>query len=197
MTPFHNLQLDIQDTQPPPDIPGLAYRPDFLCADQEKALLDCIDAQPWSHVLRRRVQHYGWRYDYTARTVTSDMRLGALPSWARPLALRLVNEGLVRQCPDQLIVNEYVGAQGISRHVDAPGSFADGIVSISLAEPWHMVFRCDERRESLLLDRRSALVLHSDARYQWTHEIPARKSEPGFGMRTRRVSLTFRQVITD
>jgi alkylated DNA repair dioxygenase AlkB len=41
------------------------------------------------------------------------------------------------------------------------------------------------------------LILSGEARYDWTHEIPARKSDVINGARqprTRRVSLTFRTV---
>ena len=63
-----------------------------------------------------------------------------------------------------------------------------------------MVFR--ERGEGrgrnviLRLDRRSAAVMTGDARYRWTHEIPKRKNEPGRVARGRRISLTFRKVLT-
>lgn len=62
-----------------------------------------------------------------------------------------------------------------------------------------MVFRqrrTGERR-SLVLAPRSLLILSGEARYDWTHEIPARKSDVIEGMRqprARRVSLTFRIV---
>ena len=145
------------------------------------------------------MQHYGWRYDYKARQVDASMRLGPLPEWATRLARKLVSSRLLADPPDQVIVNEYVGDQGISRHVDAETSFADGIATISLLESWEMVFR--ERGEgrgrnvTLRLDRRSAAILTGDARYRWTHEIPKRKHEPGRVARGRRISLTFRKVL--
>ena len=180
-----------------PSIPGLLYRPRFVSEAQEQTLLAAVDAAPWRGDLKRRVQHYGWRYDYRSRGVTPDMRLGELPRWALPTAEMLFSCGLLKQRPDQLIVNEYVGAQGINKHIDAPESFADGIASISLGEAWEMVFRQGARKEAMTLERGSALVLHGDARYRWTHEVPARRFEPGTPgfARGRRVSLTFRKVL--
>jgi hypothetical protein len=35
----------------------------------ETRLVDAIDAAPWINELRRRVQHYGWRYVYQGRGV--------------------------------------------------------------------------------------------------------------------------------
>lgn len=47
------------DTLPPaaPDIPGLQYLPDFIAAEEERALIKIIDQQPWLNDLKRRVQH--------------------------------------------------------------------------------------------------------------------------------------------
>jgi len=50
-------------------------------------------------------------------------------------------------------------------------------------------------RSSILLEPHSLLMLSGEARYSWSHEIPARQSDLIEGMRVtrgRRVSLTFR-----
>ena len=182
-----------------PGVPGLGYVRDFLSENEEAELVATIDRGEWSSELKRRVQHYGWRYDYEARKVDPSMRLGPLPRWADKLARRLEADGLVRQRPDQVIVNEYVGDQGISAHVDSP-SFADGIATISLLESWEMVFREKGSRRMVrqVLERRSVAIMEGDARYRWTHEIPQRKTEPGSSgkvKRGRRISLTFRKVL--
>ena len=119
------------------------------------------------------------------------------------LARRLFDAKLVPNLPDQVIVNEYRKDQGIGRHVDSE-SFADGIAMISLRESWEMIF-CDKRgkrKVNRILERRSVTVIEGKARYDWTHEIPKRKSEPvNPGKkyprrdRERRISLTFRKVI--
>ena len=189
--------------QPEHEIPGLVYKPDFLTEEEETKLLACIDGAEWSTELQRRVQHYGWRYDYKQRQIDESMRLGELPEWARELSRRLVNEGLMRDLPDQVIVNEYRGKQGISRHIDQPRSFAEHVATISLLETWGMVFRRRGSTEKVEkpLERRSVAVLTGDARYKWTHEIPNRANEPRMEQgkrrrvkRTRRISLTFRTV---
>ena len=180
-------------------VPGLRYVKDFLTEEEEAELVATIDRGEWSSELRRRVQHHGWRYDYEARKVDPSMHLGPLPPWADELAQRLEEAGLVPQRPDQVIVNEYVGDQGISAHVDSP-SFADGIATISLLESWEMVFREKgvRRRIPQVLERRSVAIMEGDARERWTHEIPHRKTElssSGRVKRGRRISLTFRKVI--
>src|SRR5207237_10291077 len=135
----------------------------------------------WREELKRRVQHYGWRYDYKARQISTEMHLGQLPPWAARLAERLAREHLLPHVPDQVIVNEYKGKQGISKHIDCKPCFEDGIATISLLESWEMAFSRgpDEKRERVLLPQRSVAILSDEARYQWMHEIPKRATEPG------------------
>ena len=185
------------------DVPGLAYVPDFLDEDHERHLTDWIDRQEWSNELKRRVQHYGWRYDYGAREVDASMRLGPLPQELAGLAERLFRENLVPRIPDQVIVNEYEADQGITPHIDVT-RFADGIATVSLLESWEMVFHAPRGKEKVprTLERRSVAIMHGEARYQWKHEIKKRKSEPPLEkggkrrQRERRISLTFRKVLS-
>ena len=189
-------------------IPGFTYQPNFLDEEHEQRLVEWIDRQRWSSALRRRVQHYGWRYDYKAREVNSSMRLGELPEPLAELAQRLYDRGLVPQMPDQAIVNEYEANQGITPHADAP-SFADGIATISLLESWEMNFHPPSKggggrtgnKVPRLLERRSVAVLQGEARWKWKHEIVKRRSDTYVdrGKRRRRnrnrcISLTFRKV---
>lgn len=185
------------------EVPGLVYRAEFITKEEEQDLVDEIDKRKWSRQLKRKVQQYGWRYDYRQREIDVSMHLGELPDWATALAQRLVDEGLVDEPPDQLIVNEYLGSQGISPHIDQPRSFAEKVATISLLETWSMVFRdCDTKRKiGKPLERRSVAVFTGDARYRWTHEIPGRKYERELVgekrrrvRRDRRISLTFRKV---
>ncbi|RSN62298.1 hypothetical protein [Actinomadura sp. WAC 06369] len=50
-------------------VPGLLSLHGFLDEDEQRRLAAAIDAEPWSTLLRRRVQHYGHRYDYGGRGV--------------------------------------------------------------------------------------------------------------------------------
>lgn len=183
------------------EIPGLIYEPHFVTADEEQDLVACIDEEEWSTVLKRRVQQYGWRYDYKQRQLDSSMYLGPLPDWSKKLVQRLVDRGYMRERPDQLIVNEYCGDQGITAHTDHVANFAEQVVTISLLETWNMVFRprLGKKRIEKPLEHGSVAVFTGDVRYKWTHEIPKRKFErtviDGKRIaRTRRVSLTFRKT---
>ncbi|HZZ80803.1 MAG TPA: alpha-ketoglutarate-dependent dioxygenase AlkB [Gemmataceae bacterium] len=181
-----------------PAISGLLQVENFITPAEEEELIARIDAAEWLEELKRRVQHYGWRYDYKARRINTEMRLGPLPSWAAHLAERLTEDGLLPHVPDQVIVNEYKGKQGISKHIDCKPCFEDGIAMISLLESWEMNFSRDrEKRQHVLLPRRSVTILTGEARHEWAHEIPKRAIEPDGLHRKRRVSITFRKVIVD
>lgn len=180
--------------------PGALYLPSFISSEEEEVLVSHLDGGAWNTDLKRRVQHFGYRYDYKARSVTSDAYLGPLPGWIEHLKERLVAKGLFASAPDQIIANEYLPGQGISAHVDCVPCFDDTIVSLSLLSHCEMVFR-DKRSNAKLavvLEPRSAVVVAGTARYEWTHEIPARKSDfidGGKVDRSRRISLTFRKII--
>ena len=191
-----------------PCIPGLTLVRDFLTESEEAQILAAIDASEWSDELQRRVQHYGWRYDYKSRQIDPSMHIGPLPDWANEIARRLIAKGCFRDgLPDQVIVNEYCGNQGIAAHIDSPDSFTDVVAMVSLLDSWEMEFRKKRDNSKVVrkLERRSATILEGEARYEWTHEIPKRKTEPGPVKpgkkkpsripRKRRVSLTFRKVI--
>ena len=181
------------------DVAGLCYFPGFLSEEEQAAMVRSIDDRSWRNDLERRVQHYGWRYDYRARTVASEMRLGPLPDWLERAAHRLCAEtGLFDRAPDQAIVNEYEPGQGIALHVDRD-CFGPAVATVSLGDDWEMKLRPvgGERKDDrlLMLARGSALVMTGEARFRWMHGIDRRKTEDGGKRRRRRrVSLTFRTV---
>lgn len=164
-------------------------------------MLDIIDQQVWSAELKRRVQHYGYRYAYKNRSVTPSMYLGDLPDWASAIAHQLAHEGLIEKNPDQVIVNEYQPGQGISKHIDCISCFGSTVISLSLGSLCVMNFTHTHRQDkaSLLVSPRSLVILQGEARYDWLHSINSRKKDKYQGIefvRTRRISLTFRTVTT-
>ncbi|MBI5705659.1 MAG: alpha-ketoglutarate-dependent dioxygenase AlkB [Armatimonadetes bacterium] len=180
--------------------PGIQLLPDYISAEEECELISQVDSGIWSSELSRRVQHYGFRYDYRKRAVDQSMRLGPLPGWLQQLANRLFEGGIFEQAPDQVIINEYLPGQGIAAHVDCEPCFGPVIASLSLCAPVPMVFGDRKTRDVLEVDLppRSLLLLSGLGRYEWTHSILARKTDTIDGdsrERARRVSLTFRTVI--
>lgn len=194
LSPKDNMSTDI------PNISGLAYVSDFISPEVEIQLLSIIDEQNWRADLKRRVQHYGYIYDYRARSISSDMALGPLPSWLDSVLERLTDSQIFRTRPDQVIVNEYQVGQGISPHIDCVPCFGEVIASLSLGSAVDMDFRRNEQRHVLRLEPRSLFILNDDARYRWTHSIANRKSDLVNSLRvprSRRISLTFRTVKSD
>lgn len=182
---------------PSPSIQGLSYIEDWISPAHEAELIAQIDTCAWSTELKRRVQHYGYRYDYSARQIKPDLYLAPLPDWALSLAQRLVEQGLFSVMPDQVIINEYRPGQGIAAHVDCVPCFGATIASLSLGAACVMEFSRETEKHSQLLAPRSLLMLSDDARYVWKHGIAARKTDRIAGQtipRARRLSLTFRTV---
>lgn len=183
-------------------IDGLIYLPNYITVEQEAELIATIDEQPWLNDLKRRVQHYGWKYDYKARRIDPSMNLGNLPNWLHELSNRLVSDGLFQKAPDQVIINEYQTGQGIAPHVDCVPCFEDTIASLSLGSSCVMDFTHGAKEEKIptLLEPYSLLVLGGNARHHWKHGIASRKTDKYQGQtlqRGRRISLTFRNIIID
>ena len=175
-------------------IKGLLYIPDYITASEETQLIKTINKQLWDNSLKRRVQHYGYRYDYKARNVTPDMYIGKLPKWLNDLATRIKDDGLCDDVLDQVIINEYQTGQGIAPHIDCEKCFGPRIFSISLGSQAVMEFtRTGKPKKEILLSPRSLVMLYSEARSVWRHSIPTRLKDNGVE-RGVRISLTFRNV---
>jgi alkylated DNA repair dioxygenase AlkB len=172
------------------------YFDEYITIQEEKNLIQEIDTRPWNNTinkpLKRRVQHYGYEYNYSNKAlIESD----PIPSW--PIVKRIEREYFR---PEQLIINEYIPGQGIAKHIDSD-QFDEPIISLSLGSPCVMIFRKESNAvkaiKEILLKPRSLLVMSGELRWNWTHEIPARKKDKINGMiinRDRRISLTFRRL---
>lgn len=178
----------------------IAYENDFISEEEERALLQAIDQEPWMTDLRRRVQHYGYRYDYSAKWLSEEDRIGDLPHWSLIVADRLVEAGLFDNRPHQLIVNEYQPGQGIAPHIDKD-CFGPVVAAISLGSDCIMKIYPPNLSDKDALDfvvlKHSMMAYRGIGRYNYRHGLPPRKSDEQDGVRiprSRRVSLTFRTV---
>lgn len=181
-------------------VPGLIYVSNFIDTKEVKSFIDLINAQTWLSDIKRRVQHYGYKYDYKARNIDYSMFIGRLPNWMILLANRLYEKKYINAIPDQVIVNEYLPGQGIANHIDCEPCFGDTIISISLGCSCVMDFINIETKEKIeiMLESGSMVALRGDARYKWSHGIAQRKSDNFNGVKTDRqlrLSMTFRKVI--
>jgi alkylated DNA repair dioxygenase AlkB len=178
-----------------PIIVGLQYIPEYLDRETHDRLMAAADGHPWQTSVDHGVQVYGHHYSHRHRAA---YRIGDLPPWVSALAMRLWRDGLLPSVPDQMVANDYPPGSGIFGHVDQ-AVFGDTIASVSLGSTCVMQFSNsgDTRKEELLLEPRSVLVLSGEARWAWKHEIPARAVDRWQNQewpRARRVSLTFRVI---
>jgi alkylated DNA repair dioxygenase AlkB len=179
-------------------ITGLLYIPHYISPAHHDFLIQTIDSQEWRGDLARRTQHYGYVYDYRAKSVDPSSRLGDLPPWLHRIATQLAADGLMPQAPDQAIINEYLPGQGIASHIDCVPCFDEVVISLALAATVVMDLKHKQQHVPILIEPRSLLVLRGEARYQWTHGIAKRRQDSLNGTiipRERRVSVTFRNVI--
>ena len=179
---------------------GALIVPDFITPGEEERILLRIGEAAWLTELRRRVQHYGYRYDY--RGASRPVPAAPFPRWAEAIAERL-RAHFGGELPAQCIVNEYRPGQGIGMHADHR-DFGPIVASLSLATDWPMRFRPRAARpyaadglpddEVRVLPRRSVLVLAGPARHQWMHGIDRTDSAR---QADTRLSATFRTLASN
>ena len=167
-------------------LPSLAQTRRFITAEEESALISRINKAKWDTTLARRVQHYGYLYDYRSPSVQKGPDI---PDWIYELADKadIDREGL------QVIVNEYKPGQGIGPHIDRVDLFGSVIWTLSLGCTVPMRFSRGKEKVDVKLYRRSLTVMTGDSRYKYYHSIAARRRD-GDSTRTCRISITFRHV---
>jgi alkylated DNA repair dioxygenase AlkB len=181
-------------------ISGLKYIPNFISLDNELSLIHTIDNQIWSKDLKRRTQHYGYKYDYTNKSIDESLYLGRIPQWLEKYCFKLYDNKFFEKLPDQVIINEYLPGQGINKHVDCVPCFDHTVASLSLNSSCVMCFEniYTHKVGELALAPLSLLVLSGESRFEWMHSIPARTRDVISDQvlpRGRRISLTFRTVL--
>ena len=172
---------------------GLLYLPDFLDADEERALVAQMDGVEWHAVVmhgqaaKRTVAHFGVTYGYDSWSLAEAP---PLPPWAEPLAPRVA--AAMHEPPNalgQLLVSRYPPGARIGWHRDAP-MFGPTVAGLSLGGACELKLRRKRAggfdEHALTLAPRSLYVLGGAARTDWQHMIPP--------VRALRYSLTFRTL---
>jgi alkylated DNA repair protein (DNA oxidative demethylase) len=183
------MMLDLFGT---PVLPGLHTMPDIVDREEERMLIERIDAtdptpfkfQGWTG--KRLTTSFGWAYDFEAgRPVAAE----PMPDWLLPIRDRAAH--FARQDPlllIQALLIRYDPGAGIGWHRDRP--VYEDVIGISLGEPATMRFR--RRREggferaSAPLVPRAAYHLSGPVRHDWEHSIVE--------MDRPRWSITFRSL---
>lgn len=185
----------------PPRLPhGLVYRPHFLTAAEEAALLTAIAPLPFrearfqQYVARRRVVHFHADGDVDAAEAYDDgesFSSGPAPPFLVALQRRIAATfGFSRSAFVHTLVSEYRPGAPIGWHRDKP---TYGVVfGLSLEGRGTMRFRpLDARAEPrqmfvLELEPRSLYVMQGPIRWLWQHSmLPARELRYSITLRTR------------
>lgn len=127
------------DTPQQAEIPkGLYLNTNAITEDEETNVIKWLDDQPWSTVIKRRTQHYGYEYNYQSRYVSQTTPMSGP---ILDIAYRFGNIFTPNQC----IVNEYYRDQAISPHVDA-NIFGPSIIGLSIGASANMIFTNGDKK---------------------------------------------------
>ncbi len=175
-----------------PVIPGFRLVPDYIDQVTERCLLEHIDSMAWQTDYRRRVQQYGLGYGSGQKPTW----LRDFPSWLLPLAQRVSEDAPLERFAENCVINEYIPPQGIGPHRDY-SDFGPTVACVSLGADIVMNFAHPGKglRVQIHVPARSFWVITEEARWEWTHGIAPRLTDPVNGERRprlRRVSVTLR-----
>lgn len=171
-------------------IAGLHIYDNFITENEEHELINYINNSEWNNELKRRTQHYGYKYPYDKTNILEKYK--DIPIWCNNTIKKVSN--LINSNVNQIIINEYNVGQGISPHIDNIKLFDNTIASLGLGSDCIMNFSHDDNVIPILFKRRTLIVLKDDARYIWKHSIPARSKDNGI-KRNKRISITFRKTL--
>ena len=171
---------------------GFVYRPDFISADEERALLAEIATLEFPEmkmrgvVAKRRIVDYGVKYSFETFKATPGP---PIPDFLQPLRQRAGElAGVEKDALAEALITEYSAGAAIGWHRDAHPF--DVVVGISLLSSCRFRFRRGKVRAwetaEIMLEPRSTYVLAGPARLEWEHGIPAVKQT--------RYSITFRTL---
>jgi alkylated DNA repair protein (DNA oxidative demethylase) len=172
---------------------GLVYEPDLITAEEERELLENIEALEFGEirmhgvVAKRTARHFGFDYDYERRGLITDAE--PIPNWLEPVRVKAA--ALAGVQPEELVealVQRYPEGAQIGWHRDAP--MFGIVVGVSLLALARLRLRRDagSKRQAFELELapRSGYVFSGEARTKWQHHVPPTKS--------LRYSITFRTL---
>ena len=159
-------------------IEGLRYVPDFLSPEEQRSLLEKLEAirfdqwqQVWmrGQLARRRKLAYGYNYEPSDRALSPAP---PIPDYLLPLRDRFAAAlGVAPETLAQATLTSYPPGAGIGRHKDAP-FFGEPVIGVSLGSEARMIFRRGKEKVAMSLEPGSLLILSGPARSVWTHEMP-------------------------
>ena len=170
-------QSDLFGQVDPASPEGLVYRPGFVSAEEETALIAHLAELPFAPFQfhgfegNRRTISFGMEYRFDGRGLREAE---PWPDWLLPVRDRAAAlAGVDPQAFVHALLIEYAPGAGIGWHRDRP-VFGD-VVGVSLGAEAPLRFRLKEgakwRRFSLPAEPRSAYLLRGPARTEWEHSI--------------------------
>lgn len=183
------------------EIEGMSLINNFINDIEEINLLQHIYKNNWDTSIKRRVQHYGIKFEYKYRKIEESKPVDFFPEWLNIIVKKLKTISCLSNFnPNQCTINEYIPGTGIAPHIDTHSCFGNTIVSLSLENDIIMYFQNKITNNSRIpthLLSKSLLILQGKSRYCYSHGITARKTDTfsdKLVKRKKRVSITFREI---
>ena len=177
-------------------LPGMVYRAEFICRDEEARLLALIRELPFAHAryreftARRRTVSFGGSYDFSEQELEPAAPIPESLHWIRSRMAQFM--GVPASDLNHALVAEYAPGAPLGWHRDVPefelvgGLSLQGRARMRLRPYPHR--KGDRTGLKIDLEPRSAYVLRGPARWNWQHAISP--------TRELRYSLTFRTLRT-
>jgi alkylated DNA repair dioxygenase AlkB len=186
---------------------GLTLIPDFISEQEEQNLINNINNATWNKSLRQLTQHYGYTYNYRSKSIDKlHDKTQPIPEWIEVFVDRMIENKYISIRPDQVIINRYMPGEGMGAHIDRVNLFKEKIFSIGLGGSCKMIFKkplyvySSEDEYVYQLVPKTLLIMEGDARYKYTHEIPAARFDyyrvSLLTAKRKRVARTTRYLIT-
>ena len=186
------------------EIKGWILEDKFLNEGEQKELWNFVHSNQWEtgkNTHRRRLQHYGWGAEYDKGQISKQFNVGEIPEVIMKYVRRAMEEGLIRDIPDQVLVCEYQPGMGIGYHVDREDLFGDEIFAISLGSSSIFKLRNSITNQvfKTSVNPGSLYRMRGEARHIWEHGVSTnwsirKKVKSGEGNFVERISLTFRTL---
>ena len=169
------LSVDPENVLFPPEIalstviPGLKLVENFITIEEEDAILHKLDENAWIKEMSRRVQHFGFRFNYRNLMIDFGTEASKFPDvveevakriecgsnspkhWAKSISLNCI-DGIAPNNPflyeehldlplSQVTANEYYANQGIAPHIDTSACFGPLIFIVTCGSGTTMTFK--------------------------------------------------------
>ena len=152
----------------------------------------------------RETIHYGYSKTKNADT-RQVVKAREPPGWLLSMTDNMHEIGVLKMYPNQWTINKYEPGQGFAPLREHHPIFGDEIATLSLGSGCEMIFSPRNPKDgrpdvAIYLNVGSLLIVEGEARYEWNHHIPERKSDKIDGKRVKRgtrISVTFRYVNSD